>query len=208
MSKKMRIAVGVSGGGRSLANLIQHESKHPYSVAFIFSSSESAKANAVAQAANRPLLVLDFSRKNFEQAKSTLYESLEAHSIDLVVLAGFMRLLPVDSRWQNKIINIHPALLPNYGGRGMHGHFVHEAVIAAQEVESGATVHFVNENYDEGSLISQSKVHIAQGESAESLAAKVFKAECGLLPWTLSQMAAGCLPAKDVVLFDQGRDFH
>ena len=202
----MRIAVGVSGGGRSLANLIQYEAKDPYSVALVFSSSESAKANALAKAANRPLLVLDFSRKNSEQAKSMLYESLEAHGIDLVVLAGFMRLLPVDRCWQNKIINIHPALLPNYGGKGMHGHFVHEAVIAAQEVESGATVHFVNENYDQGSLIAQTKVHIAEGESAESLAAKVFEAECGLLPWTLSQMAAGYLPAKEVVLFDQGRD--
>jgi folate-dependent phosphoribosylglycinamide formyltransferase PurN len=204
----MRIAVGVSGGGRSLENLIEHEAKHPYRVEFVFSSSEFAKANALAQAANRPLLVLDFSRKNFEKTKAILYEAFETHSIDLVVLAGFMRLLPVDKFWQNKIINIHPALLPNYGGRGMHGHFVHEAVIAAQETESGATVHFVNEKYDEGSLITQTKVWIDQGESAESLASKVFKAECALLPWTLSQMATGYLPTNNVVLFDQGRASH
>jgi folate-dependent phosphoribosylglycinamide formyltransferase PurN len=119
----------------------------------------------------------------------------------MVVLAGFLKLLPIDVNWPGKIINIHPALLPKFGGKGMHGRAVHEAVLAAGEVVSGATVHFVNEQYDEGAIISQIEVTIEKTDTVDALASRVFAAECRLLPWTIDRIAEGVLPAKHVVRY-------
>lgn len=198
-TKKMRLAVGVSGGGRSLANLISCQKDHPFAVAFVFSSSVTAGALKIASDAGIPSMSLDFSAKNQEAARHELYKKFRDHQIDLVVLAGFLKLLPVDSSWDGKIINIHPAILPKYGGKGMHGHNVHEAVIAGGEKISGATVHFVNERYDEGALIARSRVSVDGGETADTLAAKVFASECELLPKVISGLALGTLPVQHVV---------
>lgn len=197
-NKRMRIAVGVSGGGRSLANLIKSQRTETYEVVLVFSSSPDIGANEVAINAGIPLLIEDFSPKNRAAAASSLYAALRRHGVDLVVLAGFLKLMPIDPTWPGKIINIHPALLPKFGGKGMHGHHVHEAVIAAGEKNSGATVHFVNERYDEGAIISQISVPVSPGDSADSLAARVFAAECKLLPWTINEMAKGQLPGANV----------
>ena len=106
-------------------------------------------------------------------------EMLLSENIDLIVLAGFMWLIPSSlvKAFPDKIINIHPALLPKYGGKGMYGSYVHEAVIAAQEQESGITIHFVNEKYDEGNIIFQKKCAIDPNETADSLATKIHKLE-------------------------------
>jgi folate-dependent phosphoribosylglycinamide formyltransferase PurN len=92
-------------------------------------------------------------------------------------------------------------LLPKFGGKGMHGRAVHEAVLAAGEVVSGATVHFVNEQYDEGAIISQIEVTIEKTDTVDALASRVFAAECRLLPWTIDRIAEGVLPAKHVVRY-------
>ena len=207
MAHKMRIAVGVSGGGRSLANLIASQNDFPFEVAFVFSSSESAGAMRIARDAGVPALAIDFSFKNQISAKVNLYSQLRDHKIDLVVLAGFLKLLPVDSEWSGKIINIHPAILPGFGGKGMHGHHVHEAVIAAGETTSGATVHFVNERYDDGALIARSKVSLSSGETPDTLASKVFASECLLLPRVIRELAKGTLPVSGVVTLNESGDF-
>lgn len=201
VATKLKIAVGVSGGGRSLGNLVECGPQQSYEVALVFSSSPSIGANNVAKKAHLPLLIEDFSVKNQAPAKQNLYRSLVDKKIDLVVLAGFLKLMPMDPSWPGKIINIHPALLPKFGGKGMYGRHVHEAVLAAHETESGASVHFVNARYDEGRIIAQCRVPVTVGETAGSLADKVFASECDLLPWVIGELARGGLPKQETVIF-------
>ena len=114
----------------------------------------------------------------------TLLDKEIPENTDLIVLAGFLSIITQEfcEKYQGKIINIHPALLPKFGGKGMWGHYVHEAVIAAGEKESGATVHFVTPGVDEGQLIIQGKVEIAENESPDSLAQKVHLVEYEIFP--------------------------
>lgn len=206
-NKKIRIAVGVSGAGRSLQNLIEQQNNYPYSVEMIFSSSPKAGANKVAERFHLPLLVLDFSCGRGVEVKDTIYAALEAHKIDLVVLAGFLKLFPVKESWGGRIINVHPALLPKFGGRGMYGWYVHDAVLKAGETLSGATVHFVNAKYDEGDLIAQIKVPVMDQDTPESLGQRVFAAECQLLPATVGGIAEGLLPRKNIAQLDAQGDW-
>lgn len=206
-SKKMRIAVGVSGAGRSLQNLIEQQNNYPYSVEMIFSSSPKAGANNLAERLHLPLLVLDFSHGHESRAREAVYDALEAHKIDLVVLAGFLKLFPVKDSWNQRIVNIHPALLPKFGGRGMYGYNVHDAVLKTGETSSGATVHFVNSKYDEGSLIAQIKVPVMAQDTPESLGQRVFAAECRLLPAAVGGLADGSLPKKMVAQLDAQGDW-
>ena len=109
---------------------------------------------------------------------------LEEEQTDFIVLAGFLWLIPdfIIAAYPNRIVNIHPALLPSYGGKGMYGHHVHEAVIAAKEQESGITIHFVNEHYDSGSIIFQAKCPITPEDTPDSLAEKVHELEYKYFP--------------------------
>ncbi len=209
LSNKMRVAVCVSGGGRSLSNLIKRQSMRPFEISLVVSSGADIGANKIAMAAGLPVFVENFSGKNQLSAKGALYRELKRHKIDVVVLAGFLKLFPVDSSWTGKIINIHPALLPKFGGKGMFGLNVHNAVIAAGEAVSGATVHFVSERYDEGAVIAQTLVDIPQGDSPDSLAKRVFDAECDLLPWVLSEMASGALPQQNnIAIFSKAGELE
>jgi phosphoribosylglycinamide formyltransferase-1 len=124
-----------------------------------------------------------FDRASF-YGNSLVQETLKSYHIDFLILAGFLWLIPQDilTAFPGKIINIHPALLPKYGGKGMYGMKVHEAVIAAGEPESGITIHIVDENYDEGRIIFQAKCIVSQEETPESLAAKVHALEYRYFP--------------------------
>ncbi len=118
--------------------------------------------------------VLVFDRPTFYKTNQ-IVELLQKQGIDLIVLAGFMWLIPADlvRAFPNRIVNIHPALLPRYGGKGMYGHFVHEAVVAAGETESGITIHFVNEYYDEGAVIYQASCSVDPTDTPDDVARKV-----------------------------------
>ena len=205
--KKIKLAVGVSGSGRSLANLLENQQGKHFSVSLVFSSSPTAGANAIAERHGVPLMVLDFSNAFLNQTKVELYRAFENYGIDLVVLAGFLKLLPVGNGWQNRIINIHPALLPKYGGKGMHGRRVHEAVVDAGELTTGATVHFVNERYDDGNIIAQVKLPIVPTDSPEVVGQKVFQAECRLLPAVIVALAAGRLPCQGIAQLNDKGEF-
>jgi phosphoribosylglycinamide formyltransferase-1 len=187
--RKYRIAVGVSGSGRSLKNLVERQSQGPFEVAYVFCSSAAAAALNIAKDAGIRTDVFDFSQATIADTADRLYETLRAFEIDLVVLAGFLKMMPVHDAWKNRLINIHPALLPKFGGKGMYGSKVHAAVLRSGESVSGATVHFVNDQYDEGRMISQVMVPVLPDDSAETLAARVFAAECELLPWVIGEMA-------------------
>lgn len=118
--------------------------------------------------------VLVFDRKTFYES-SRVPQLLQQQGIDLIVLAGFMWLIPSElvTAFPNKIINIHPALLPKFGGKGMYGHFVHEAVVAACETESGITIHYVNEHYDEGQIIFQASCPVRPTDTPDDVARQV-----------------------------------
>jgi len=117
---------------------------------------------------------------------------LEQHRVDLVVLAGYLRLVPAEviERYRDRIVNVHPALLPTFGGAGMYGHRVHEAVLASGALESGATVHLVDEVYDRGPVLAQARVPVLPGDTPDRLAARVLAVEHRLLPAVVLAAAA------------------
>ncbi|MBP9708468.1 MAG: hypothetical protein KBD78_12560 [Oligoflexales bacterium] len=187
---KLKIVVAVSGAGRSLENLILY-SKMPdaaFEIVGVISSKIACRAESVAQNENIPLLRGDFSKHDKKLAIAT-DSFLSKTKAGLIVLAGFLKPFPVLPQFQNKTINIHPALLPKYGGKGMYGMKVHAAVFANHEKTTGATVHLVNEEYDKGQIIAQIVFDIKSDDSAEIIANKVFECECLLLPFIISKIA-------------------
>jgi len=171
-----RLAIFVSGGGTNLQRIAEYFAPNPeVEIACVVSNNKDAYANQRAKNLGIPLKVIDrqtFNDKNFS-------EELKSLNVDLIVLAGFLWLVPqhlIDA-FPNKIINIHPALLPKYGGKGFYGHHVHEAVVAAHEKESGITIHYVNERYDSGNIIFQAKVALSKNDNPDDVAAKIHVLE-------------------------------
>jgi len=156
----------------------------------------SCKAVKIAEGFGLP--VFDFLAANSGNSPNArdeqLCDFLRNLEIDWLVLAGFLRKFPYLNPYEGRVINIHPSLLPKFGGPGMYGEHVHRAVLSARELESGASVHWVSDVYDEGDVISQMKVSTAGCEDASMLAKRVFDAECQLLPKTLNDLICGKLP--------------
>ena len=175
----------VSGGGTNLQALFDAFHDSPIAkIATVISNRPDAGALERARRSNVPAVVLEKA--------SDATELLEAlHDIDIVVLAGYLKLVPaaVVRRFRGRMINIHPALLPDFGGPGMYGHHVHEAVLASGARESGATVHFVDEAFDRGAIIAQERVPVKPGDTPETLAARVLEAEHRLLPRVVLELA-------------------
>ena len=181
----VRVAVLVSGGGTNLQALFESLRESPVArVARVISNRPDAPALHRAQRANIPTTVL----RDPSDANELLAALGDAH---LVVLAGYLKLVPgpVVSRFRGRMINIHPALLPDFGGPGMYGPRVHEAVLASGARESGATVHFVDEQFDRGAIIAQERVPVMKGDTPETLAARVLEAEHRLLPRVVLDLA-------------------
>lgn len=171
------IAIFASGSGTNAENLIKHFANSPSAkVTILLSNNLNAFALERAKRLNVPTIT--FTREQFYQ-KEIILDVLREHKIDLIVLAGFLWLIPqyLTDSYPRGIVNIHPALLPKYGGKGMYGSHVHEAVVANGEAESGITIHYVNEHYDEGSIIFQAKVSLNPSETADSLATKIHQLE-------------------------------
>jgi folate-dependent phosphoribosylglycinamide formyltransferase PurN len=184
-----RIAVAVSGGGRSLANFLEHQAPESgYEVVAVIASRPDCRAVTIAREAGLALFVDDFAPARLADVGERLYPWLAAQRVELVALAGFLKLFPLAPGWEKRIINIHPALLPKHGGRGMYGDRVHAAVLAARETQSGPTVHYVNERYDEGAIIEQAVVPVLPGDTAHTLADRVFAAECELYPRVVARL--------------------
>ena len=176
----MRVAVCVSGRGSNLAALLAAlPVDGPATVAFVLSNRPDAGALDIARTRGIPTAVLAPSSD-----PSQWLGPLEAAGIDFIVLAGFLKQVPeaVVTAFLGRIINVHPALLPKHGGPGMYGLHVHRAVLAAGDLESGATVHAVTERYDEGPILGQARVPVLPGDTPELLAARVLETEHRLLP--------------------------
>lgn len=186
-----RIAVLASGGGSNLQSLIDAiDAAGPRSPArIVLVASHRAAAGALERARRHGIATAVIVDPSDGDALNAL---LTAHDVSLVVLAGYLKLVPhaVVQRFAGAIVNIHPALLPAFGGRGMHGHHVHDAVLAAGVKESGATVHLVTDDYDRGAIIAQQRVAVEPNDTAESLAERVLAAEHELYPRTILALAA------------------
>lgn len=191
LSSKAKIAVAVSGQGRSLLNFLKIE--RPFEVAAVICSNPKALAIDVAKDHGIPLFLGDFKAIDSETLNNWLVE----HGVEWIALAGFLKPFPELRNYQNRVINIHPSLLPQYGGHGMYGIKVHQAVIAAKETVSGATVHFVSEHYDEGSILAQAPCDIRGIATAEELSHRIFELECEFYPEVVAKLLTQELPLKN-----------
>jgi phosphoribosylglycinamide formyltransferase-1 len=181
-SSAPRLAVLASGGGSNLQALIDAHARGDLPAPVVLVISNRADAGALARAARHGLATahVDFRREADPHAR--ILESLREHEVDVVVLAGWLRLVDprVLAAYPSRVINIHPGPLPRFGGRGMYGLHVHEAVLAAGVDRSGPTVHLVDEHYDEGPILAHVEVPIEPGDSAETLQQRVLSAEHAL----------------------------
>lgn len=186
-----RIAIFASGSG-SNAEVIARYLADRTDVEISLILTNNPKAGVIQRARRLHIPVVVFDRKTFYNS-DRIIELLLNQKIDLVVLAGFMMLIPekLVQTFPRRILNIHPALLPKYGGKGMYGHFVHEAVVAAGEAESGITIHFVNEVYDEGEIIFQATCALSPTDTPDDVARKVQVLEHEHFPTVVEQVAAG-----------------
>jgi len=190
-----RVAVALSGGGRSLANLLAAQRLQTgYEIAAVIASRSDCRGIDIARQHGLPVFVDNFAPTAADETARRLYAWLAPLEIGWIALAGFLKMFPLTPAYAGRIVNIHPALLPRHGGPGMYGDRVHRAVIAAGDLESGATLHFVNERYDEGQIIAQITVPVRPGDDAAKLAARVFRGECRLYPHVLARLVTGALP--------------
>ncbi len=182
------IAIFASGTGSNAEKIIDYfRANTQIQVALVISNKPDAKVLDMAAANKIPTLVID--RQSF-YSNNKILSDLSSHNIDFIVLAGFLWLTPkyLVEAFNKRIINIHPALLPKYGGKGMYGHHVHEAVKKANEPETGITIHFVNEFYDEGTTIFQARCPINTDDSPADIAKKVLTLEHYHLPRVIEQL--------------------
>ena len=192
------IAVLISGGGTTLKNLIdvQKSGTVNWKISSVISNNPNAKGLAFAQAQGIAHCVVnhrDFaSEDEFSTAVYAAIESFETQP-DLIVMGGFLRRLNIPENYKSRIINIHPSLIPSFCGKGNYGSRVHQSVIDYGCKLTGCTVHFVDNEYDHGPIIAQRSVAVENDDTAQSLAARVFVAECELLPEVISKIAAGAV---------------
>ncbi|MDZ7877233.1 MAG: phosphoribosylglycinamide formyltransferase [Saprospiraceae bacterium] len=185
----MNIAIFASGGGSNARKIMEHFKGHPsVKIALVVTNKADAGVIGIAE---------EFGIEHLIISKSTLYDSefmltaLSDCQVDFIVLAGFLLLVPtyLVERFEQRIVNIHPALLPKFGGKGMHGSHVHEAVRAANETESGITIHFCSAVYDEGSIIFQATCPVLPEDDAKEIARKVLVLEHHFFPKVIEQLS-------------------
>jgi len=192
MSRPARLALLVSGGGRSLENLQEVIARGELAaeIALVISDRPGIGALARCERLGLPALVLEYRELGREAFSARVFAELEAREVSLCILAGFLRLLEVPEAWSGRVINIHPALLPAFGGKGFYGERVHRAVLESGVGETGCTVHFVDEHYDHGEPILQRRVPVLPGDDVHSLAERVFEEEKRALPEAIRRVLA------------------
>lgn len=193
---KLRLAVLISGTGRTLENLVTltNRGELPARIVTVISSRPDVRGNEIAVQAGIPLIVIP--RREFKSTaafSAAVYDALIPLEIDLVVMAGFLCKINVHPKFEGRIMNIHPSLLPLFGGKGLYGDRVHQEVLGSGMKVSGCTVHFVDESYDAGPIILQSPVAVLDDDTPTTLAARVFLEECRTYPDAIRLFAAGRL---------------
>jgi phosphoribosylglycinamide formyltransferase-1 len=195
----IRLGVCVSGGGTTLQNLIDRIAAGALraTIVRVVASKPRIKAIERAEAAGIPVTVVARGvHDTLEDFSAAVFEPIRADRADLVILGGFLALIAIPPDYEGRVINIHPALIPAFCGKGYHGRIVHQDAIAAGVKVSGCTVHFADATYDTGPIILQRTVPVLDDDTPETLAARVFEAECQALPEAIALYAAGRLKVE------------
>jgi len=193
--RHLRLAVLLSGSGRTLENLLERidGGRLPAAVAVVVSSRADVRGVRIAERAGLPVRVLPPGGQGVDRWSETIFAACREAEAEIVVMAGFLHLVTIPHDFAGRVINIHPSLLPAFGGRGFHGMHVHRAVLERGCTVSGCTVHLVDAEYAHGRVLLQQAVPVLADDSPESLAARVFAAECQTLPEAIRRIAAGLL---------------
>jgi len=187
MENPKNIVIFVSGNGSNMSNLISHFDSNPgINVEAVFSNKKDCLG--ILNATKLGVNTVAFSKQELEEGNVT--ELVDLLNVDLIVLAGFLLKIPEEftTHFKNKIVNVHPSLLPKFGGKGMYGKHVHKAVIKAGEAKSGITFHYVNENYDEGNIIEQFECEVEETDTWEDLQANIQKLEHEHFPSVIEKL--------------------
>lgn len=189
----LRLAVLLSGGGRTLLNLLDavQQGRIDAQVPLVICSRGDVAGVERARARGLNVTVLrprDFPEQGAFAAQ--LVRQVQAANVHLVVMAGWLVHLPIPAGWEGRVLNIHPSLLPRHGGQGMYGDRVHAAVLRAGDTESGCTVHLVDDEYDHGPVLAQSRVPVLPLDDSQTLAERVFAAECRTYPEAIAHYAS------------------
>lgn len=192
--RPLRIAVLISGGGTTLRNLLEKiaAGELDAQILRVVSSNPQAGGLKFAEAASIPTDIVE--RRQFgslDDFSAAVFNACRRSAPDLVVMGGFLKLLAIPPDFENRVINIHPALIPAFAGKGFYGHRVHEAVLEYGAKLSGCTVHFVDNRYDHGPILLQRSVPVLDDDTPDTLAARVFAAECIAYPEALRLIAEG-----------------
>jgi len=194
--KRARLAVFISGSGTGLQSIIDATKSGILAAEVVLVVSSAEKAYGLIRATNAGISTFVFKEKRYKspnEAAHELLKQLNEHRIEYIAMAGYLKMMPVEvlRAYPRRVTNIHPALLPRYGGKGMFGHYVHEAVLAAHDAESGATVHLADEIYDHGIILEQARVPVRSDDTPDSLAERVQAAERLLYPRVLDKLIKG-----------------
>ena len=194
------IAVLISGGGTTLRNLLQKRAAGELDaqVALVISSDPDAAGLRYATEANIPTCVVERKSCDTPQAFSdAVFSPCREAGVQLVVMGGFLQHVLIPADFKNRVVNIHPGLIPAFCGKGMYGHRVHVAVLEYGAKVSGCTIHFVDDHYDHGPVILQRVVPVEEDDTPELLAARIFEAECAAYPEAINLIAGGRVQVED-----------
>lgn len=197
---RLNVAVFSSGGGTNFQALLDHEKRGAgWRVAALICNREAGAIERAREAGVEAVVIPTKDRPESELARATL-EVLDRHGVEVILLAGYLRLLPHDVvvRYPKRILNIHPALLPDFGGKGMYGMSVHRAVVESDAEVTGATVHFVDAEYDQGSILAQWQVSVFPSDTAADVAARVLRIEHQLYPRAVDHLCAAIAEGREV----------
>ena len=200
----LRLGILLSGGGRTMVNLVEtiERGELDAEIAVVISSRSAVAGVQRAEALGiEPHIVRKKDLPDMASFTERLVEILTDAKVDLICQCGWLCLWEVPAHYANRVLNIHPALLPAFGGKGMWGHHVHEAVIAAGAETSGCTVHFVNNEYDTGPIILQKACPVLPGDDADALAARIFALECQAYPQAVKLFGQGRLVVRNGRVF-------
>ncbi len=207
----LKLAALISGGGRTVLNFQERIERGDLeaSIEIVIASRRNIAGIERARAVDLPVEVV--SRRSYDDVESfseAIWGKIEAAGVTprdgLVTLAGFLSLLKIPQPWNGRVVNIHPALLPEFGGKGMYGERVHAAVLASQERQSGCTVHFADARYDHGPIIAQRRCPVLRDDTLDTLAARVFDLECQLYPAVVQAFAEDRISLKNGEVSIQG----
>lgn len=193
----LRLAILLSGSGRTLENLLESigSGRLPASVEVVIASRGDVRGVEIARRAGLPTRVMPQGTHSTAAWSTEIFSACRAARVDLVVMAGFLKLVEIPADFTGRVINIHPALLPAFGGHGYHGMHVHRAVLDRGCTVSGCTVHLVDNEYDHGRILLQKTVPVLPDDTPESLAARVFAVECHALPEAIIRFVSS--PSSD-----------